>query len=62
MYDKNEKGYLYNCHIEPKDDEDGPLFEHMGSYVVCRLDGYAIIPLEKYRTLVEGDDPYKLEV
>ena len=21
MYDKNEKGYLYNCHIEPKDDD-----------------------------------------
>ncbi len=47
---RNGKYYVINCLIEPRDSEKSPLFNP--TTAEARLDGYAIIPLEKYNKLV----------
>lgn len=44
-------GYVTNCLIETKKDQEGPCFHVDGDTVNAYLDGYAIIPMEKYEDL-----------
>ena len=52
--------YVTNCFIERRQDDRGVrLFENVDGKPVIRLDGYAIVPIEKYRKmcLEVGKDP-----
>lgn len=44
--------FLMNCYIEPRPTEDWPLFWQDGKHIDTFLNGYAIIPKEKYESLV----------
>lgn len=47
-----EKGYLLNCYTETREGEC--LFGHPShDYKTAHLDGYAIIPIEKFRAMNE---------
>ena len=41
-------GYVRNCYVEGRHGEAEPLFIAARGTVTARLDGYAIIPMEKY--------------
>lgn len=46
------RGFLHNCFIKPREEDEGPLFEQTDDGLFCRLDGYAIIPREEYEGLL----------
>lgn len=47
-----EETKLTNCYIVGRDGDDGPLFfSSIEHGIQCRLDRYAIIPLEEYNAL-----------
>ena len=46
-------GFLHNCFIKGRDDDEGPLFIQTADGLFCRLDGYAIIPREEYEALLQ---------
>jgi len=51
-----QDSYLRNCIIKlnPKDSEECiALFEQIGDKIICRLDSYAIIPIEEYKKLTQ---------
>ncbi len=49
--------YLRNCLVVGKPDEVGPIFmpDPDGRVVMCRLDGYAIVPRQDFERLVKLD-------
>lgn len=46
-------GYIRNCSVESRPGEAEPwlFYVHPSGQVVCRLNGYAVVPLEKYEAL-----------
>lgn len=44
--------YVFNCYIERRTDDDAILFEESGANIIVRLDNYAIIPKDKYESLL----------
>lgn len=50
--DPNET-YVRNCYISMRPSDKGPLFASSDEHgVQCCLDGYVVIPLERYHTLL----------
>lgn len=47
---------LRNCYIETREDETGPIFLADEGGVHCNLDGYAIIPIERFHVLSGASD------
>ena len=45
------KSVLTNCIIELRKDQKGPMFTSCEDEVSFNLDGYAIVPVEKYRDM-----------
>lgn len=45
--------YVFNCYIERRTDDDAILFEESGDNIIVRLDNYAIVPREKYESLLQ---------
>lgn len=45
-----QDSFLRNCAIGGRE-EDGPLFVKDGDRMCCRLDGYAVLPIEQYEEL-----------
>lgn len=55
-------GWLKNCHVVPRPDNKEPwIFNTINGTVVCRLDGYAIIPIEQARAPVSHSDAEYVE-
>ena len=50
-----EKGYVINCLLELKDGED-MMFRQKDGLAIAYLDGYAIIPMEKYNEPKQEDE------
>ena len=49
---KEEESHIINCYFELKDNEKDSLFTSYGDErFIVKLDGYAIIPIEKYTKL-----------
>ena len=49
---KVDDGRIENCYIEPRDDQEGYMFEtNSKGSLVPNLKGYAIIPIEKWEQL-----------
>lgn len=52
IYKKTKDGsYIHNCVIAPRADRKEPLFWQSDETISCRLNGYAIIPIEEYERL-----------
>ena len=50
----SDKSRLVNCEIHARDDGHGPLFTLTPQDTVeCNLDGYVILPKERYHAMVE---------
>jgi hypothetical protein len=45
---EKNKSHVVNCHLEPRDDQKEPMFSDLPERIEVQLDGYAIIPKEKY--------------
>jgi hypothetical protein len=57
MTEEFNDSYLTNCLVMPRDDQRGPMFDDTVCGVVrCRLDRYAIIPIEEYERLTQGKE------
>ena len=53
---EQQKSYLKNCFVMATKDQEGEMFTiHEDGAIIARLDGYAIIPIEQYRRLVEEE-------
>lgn len=49
---KRGKGFVVNCLIKVRDDQEGPIFDPSeDGYLIAMLDSYAIIPIEEYHRL-----------
>ena len=54
IYKKRNESYIKNCLVEPKEDEKGAIFcSNEKGEIIAHLDGYAIIPREKYEKLIK---------
>ena len=58
-YEKGKDGsHLHNCYIERRDgDLSEQLFRNDGGVITAFLNGYAIIPIDRYACLVEMASP-----
>ena len=45
--------YVINCYVERRTDDDAILFEETEANIIVRLDNYAIVPREKYESLLQ---------
>ena len=47
--------YIINCLVEASDKQVGAVFASYGDNIIIpKLDGYAIIPIEKYYALIKA--------
>jgi hypothetical protein len=48
------ESYVTNCLIEPRPDQEGQMFyDDGGDRLIVKLDRYAIVPREKYESLLD---------
>lgn len=51
--DPNET-YVRNCYLSMRPSDKGPLFASNDEHgIQCCLDGYVVIPIEQYHTLID---------
>ena len=53
----NNGSYFHNSYLHPRDGTKGPIIDSSSGDVLCRLNGYAIIPIEEYYSLREEKIP-----
>ena len=53
---ETEHGYVRNCILKPRLDQEGAMFDTNKAAIIPRLSGYAIIPIEEYKALINESE------
>lgn len=56
------EGFIRNCYLRGRESDSGPLVTTTSDgEIIPRLDGYAIVPMEHYMSLLPIEERAKLE-